>query len=296
MSPLDQIQDAPLTIKGWSPSNYTRKYRGPVTLREALARSINTVAVRLSEKTGRKKVRDLAARMGLSGTLAPGPAIALGTSETSLVEMTGIFATIANGGRRVTPTGVQSIALRGDSVPIDQASDSLGEQVISRRTAGLLTGMMKSVVYDGTGKRARLDGWEIAGKTGTTQRARDAWFIGYSSEFVAGVWMGYDDNRPLTGVTGGGLPAEIWRETMARIHTGLTPASLNAIEPKPAKPKPAPAKPKPPAQRKPDPQPSADESLVQSIFNEVVRDLGGDPNAASDPEARRERLNPGADR
>ena len=105
--------------------------------------------------------------------------------------------------------------------------------VISERTAGLLTYMMMQVVESGTGGRARLHGWQVAGKTGTTQKARDAWFLGFTSEYIAGVWMGYDDNVPLTGVTGGGLPAEIWQVMMARLHQGLTPKPLTTIRPEP---------------------------------------------------------------
>jgi len=102
----------------------------------------------------------------------------------------------------------------------------VGEQVILKQAAQDLIFMMENVVRTGTGERARFGGWEIAGKTGTTQGARDAWFIGFTADYVAGVWMGYDDNTPLTGVTGGGLPTEIWRETMQRIHEGITPKPL----------------------------------------------------------------------
>ncbi|MEM9061918.1 MAG: PBP1A family penicillin-binding protein [Pseudomonadota bacterium] len=287
MSPLDVFEDKRINIRGWSPSNYNNKFTGPVTLREALAKSINTVAVQVSERTGRDKVRALAGEMGLKSEMAPGPAIALGTSEARLIEMTGVFATIANGGKRADPHGVTTIKLRGDDVPIDRGSTALGPQVISAETAGLLTNMMQSVVTGGTGGRAQLADWEVAGKTGTTQRARDAWFIGFTADFVAGVWMGYDDNRPLTGVTGGGLPAEIWREVMMRIHAGRTPRPLNAITPQPRDPV--------IAGRTPDTGPTGGgggETLVERIFRDVVRDLTGDePAKAPDwnPQAGSER-------
>ena len=142
---------------------------------------------------------------------------------------------------------------------------------------------MQTVVREGTGRRAMLDGWEVAGKTGTTQRARDAWFIGFTSDFVAGVWMGYDDNRPLTGVTGGGLPAEIWREVMKRIHAGRTPGVLNSIEPKPPI-----VVAHTPDQ---DGSGSSGDTLVQRIFRDVVRDLGGE---GSDNDNNN--LQPGGDR
>lgn len=284
MEPLDIMEDAPLRIDNWSPQNYGGEFAGPVTLREALARSINTVAVRVSERAGRDKVRALAYDMGLSTEIAPGPAIALGTSEAKLIEMTAVFATIANGGMRVTPYGVREIRLRGDATPIDSRSNGPGEQVISERTAGLLTDMLMAVVTDGTGRRARLDGWEVAGKTGTTQKARDAWFIGFTSEFVGAVWMGYDDNRPLTGVTGGGLPAEIWAEVMKRVHTDLSPRPLKAITPRRER-----------VVLGPDPNNrgrTSDESVIESIFRDVLEGLGaggGSSGEGSFPEGGRDR-------
>ena len=272
MSPLQVLVDERINIDGWSPSNYNNRFTGPVTLRRALAKSINTVAVKVSERAGRDNVRELAGRMGLMSDIAPGPAIALGTSEARLIEMTGAYATIANRGRLAEPHGVGVIRLRGDNVPIDRRSDGSGPQVLSVETAGLLTNMMQAVVTSGTGGRAKLEGWQVAGKTGTTQRARDAWFIGYTADYVAGVWMGYDDNRPLTGVTGGGLPAEIWREVMQRIHKDRKPRALNSIDPKP----PAVVV----AQNPPDDgqtrTDTSGDNLIQRIFREVVTDLGGD--------------------
>ncbi|MEM9232498.1 MAG: penicillin-binding transpeptidase domain-containing protein, partial [Pseudomonadota bacterium] len=280
MRPNDQMQDAPITIRGWSPKNYGDRYRGPITLEEALAASVNTVAVRVSERAGRSDVRALAQKMGLTTPLAPGPAVALGTSEARLIEMTGLFATIANGGRAVTPYGVGEIRLRGDQVPIDRGPSGTGDQVISTETAGLLTYMLKSVIDEGTGKRATLADRQAAGKTGTTQKARDAWFIGYTADYVAGVWMGYDDNRPLTGVTGGGLPADIWREVMTRIHQGKEAKPLNLI--RPAKPEIVLAPTVPSDDRAPAapaPQPSGG-TLVEQIFRDVVDGLSdsGDSN------------------
>lgn len=287
MSPLQLLEDKRINISGWSPSNYNNRFIGPVNLREALAKSINTVAVQVSERAGRGEVRKLATRMGLTSEMAPGPAIALGTSEAKLVEMTGVYATIANQGRLALPYGVSNIRLRGDSEPIDQRSGVDGTQVISAKTAGLLTNMMQAVVVGGTGGRAKLEGWQVAGKTGTTQKARDAWFIGYTADYVAGVWMGYDDNRPLTGVTGGGLPAEIWHEVMKRVHQGRTPRPLNSITPEPPtivaqNPVNVPRTPR---------EPQGD-SLVERIFRDVVRDLSGDdPGKAPDwnPQAGNDR-------
>jgi 1A family penicillin-binding protein len=264
MTPRTVIEDAPLAIDGWSPENYGGGYRGPVTLEEALARSINTVAVRVAERAGRERVRALARAMGISTPLAPGPAIALGTSETTLIDMTGVYATIAAGGRRVEPWGMRALRLRGEDAPLIRHDGAPGPRVISEATARRLTHMMHAVVERGTGRRARLEGRQAAGKTGTTQEARDAWFIGFTADYVIGVWMGNDDNAPLTGVTGGGLPAEIWRETAARLHEGR-PARTLAMEAGPA-----------PSALSPGPRGAEeDTTLVQRVFEDVLRGLAG---------------------
>ncbi|MFQ5566873.1 MAG: transglycosylase domain-containing protein [Paracoccaceae bacterium] len=231
MNPMDVIVDQPVRIGNWSPENYDRKYRGAVTLTEALARSINTVAVRVSERAGQDRVRRLATAMGITTPLAPGPAIALGTSEATLIDMTGVYATIANRGRAASPRGIREIRLRGDDTALIRDRGGAGGRVLSERSAGLLTYMLREVIEVGTGRRAQLAGREAAGKTGTTQAARDAWFIGFTADYVVGVWMGNDDNTPLTGVTGGGLPAEIWRQTAERIHAGLPPSPLYVVSP-----------------------------------------------------------------
>jgi penicillin-binding protein 1A len=223
---FDIVEDAELTINipgsgQWSPRNYDGKYHGFVTLTEALARSLNTPAVRVSEAMGRARVREVANQFGLRSELAEGPALALGASEATLIDMTAAYAGILNGGIAVRPYGIQSLSLLGENAPLFTQADGFGDRVIRENSAQMLTWMMTQVLENGTGARARLDGRPAAGKTGTTQAARDAWFVGYTADYVAGVWMGYDDNSPLTGVTGGGLPAEIWREVMARVHQGL---------------------------------------------------------------------------
>lgn len=232
-SPNDLIEDRPLTIDGWSPRNYTGKYRGTVTLTEALVHSLNTPAVRLYEATGPDRVAAMARRLGISSPIAPGPASALGTTETRLIEITGAYSVFANGGTSVNPHGVRAIRLHGDPEPIDRGPDGSGVRVMSAENAGLMTYMLREVVEAGTGRRAQLGEWPVAGKTGTTQKARDAWFIGFTADYVAGVWMGYDDNVPLTGVTGGGLPAEIWQIMMKQIHRDLPPKPLPVVEPRP---------------------------------------------------------------
>ena len=240
-TPADYVEDTPLTINipgsgPWTPRNYDERFKGMITLTQALAESRNIPAVRVSEAVGRDAVRRIAAGFGINSALADGPALVLGASESTLLEMTGAYAGILNGGSAVTPYGFQELHLKGDSEPLMGAAGGLGQKVISEQAARYLTYAMSRVIEDGTGTRARIPGWEAAGKTGTTQAARDAWFIGYTADYVAGVWMGYDDNTPLRGVTGGGLPAEIWREVMVRVHDGLTPRPLPMDVPQPKLP------------------------------------------------------------
>ncbi len=215
----------------WCPENYTGKHYGRVTLAEALRNSLNIPAVKVSESVGRELVRKVASEFGIESDLADGPALALGASESTLLEMTGAYAGILNGGSSVTPYGLVDLRLQGDDEPVMGATGGIGERVIREPAARELIYMMHKVVAGGTGKRARLPDREAAGKTGTTQAARDAWFLGFTADYVAGVWMGYDDNTPLEGVTGGGLPAEIWRETMLGVHEGLPPRPLPMLRP-----------------------------------------------------------------
>ncbi|MFD1509203.1 transglycosylase domain-containing protein [Lacimonas salitolerans] len=233
----DVIEDAPycITIPGsgeWCPQNYSRDYKGPVTLTRALSDSLNIPAVKVAQSVGLDMVRKVAGDFGIASDMALGPALALGASDTTLIEMTGAYAGILNGGSSVTPYGLVELKMLGDDTPVMSATGGIGERVIQEDAARELTWMMHQVVTDGTGGRARMpDGRPVAGKTGTTQAARDAWFIGFSADYVAGVWMGYDDNTPLTGVTGSGLPAEIWHETMTRVHEGVPVRELPMTPP-----------------------------------------------------------------
>ena len=238
-SPADYVEDTPLTINipgsgPWTPENYDRTFKGMMTLTQALEESRNIPAVRISEAVGREAVRAVANNFGIQSDLAAGPALALGASESTLLEMTGAYAGILNGGSSVTPYGVNDLRVKGDDESLMGVSGGIGERVISEQAARYLTYMMAQVVQSGTGARAKLDGREAAGKTGTTTAGRDAWFIGFTADYVTGVWMGYDDNTPLKGVTGGGLPAEIWHEVMVRVEDGLpvTPLPMDVPEPK----------------------------------------------------------------
>ncbi|MGR3563465.1 MAG: transglycosylase domain-containing protein [Heliomarina sp.] len=235
-SPLDTVMDEPfcMNVVGsgqWCPENYTHKHYGEVTLARSLRDSLNVPAVKVSEMVGRDLVRKVADDFGIKSDLAAGPSLALGASESTLLEMTGAYAGILNGGSSVKPYGLIDLRLLGDDQSLMDADGGIGERVIRAEAAQQLIWMMEKVISEGTGRRAAIPGWEAAGKTGTTSSYRDAWFVGFTSEYVAGVWMGYDDNTPLKGVTGSGLPAEIWRETMVRVHEGLEPRPLPALPP-----------------------------------------------------------------
>ena len=191
--------------------------------------------------------------------------------------MTGAYAGILNGGTSVTPYGLSSLTLRGDDVPLVDHESGLGERVIQENAARQLVYMMYQGVERGTGKRAKLpDGRPAAGKTGTTSSYRDAWFIGFTGDYVAGVWMGYDDNSPLTGVTGGGLPAEIWRETMVRVQEGLPVRPLPMIDAEAeARPAPAPQvvqqRPAPQQPQHQQPQPDLAERILMDVLGGIFR-------------------------
>jgi len=271
--PNSTVVDEPLTLDvpgsgPWSPKNYTNNHYGRVTLTEALQNSLNIPAVKVSEAVGRENVRKIASDFGIESDLDAGPALALGTSESTLIEMTGAYAGILNGGSSVTPYGLVELRIQGENAPMMEADGGIGERVIREEAAQKLIYMMHQVVAEGTGKRAQIPGWEVAGKTGTTQAARDAWFLGFTAEYVAGVWMGYDDNTPLTGVTGSGLPAEIWRETMQRVHEGLAPRPLPMLRPQPARHQ--------PRTDGPDRQPGAGDA--ETVLQQVLRDLLGGGN------------------
>ena len=236
MSPFDMLVDEPYCVPmrgqdDYCPVNYTRRFEGEVTMVQALMQSLNIPAVALSELIGRDNVRNIAEGFGIVSELANGPSLALGASESTLIEMTGAYAGILNGGSAVKPYGLVELRLTGESEPLLQNTSGIRERVIREESARELTWMMYQVVEGGSGQRAAVEGWEIAGKTGTTTGARDAWFIGFSSDYVVGVWMGYDNNTPLTDVTGGSLPADIFHETMTRVLAGLTPTPLPMQEP-----------------------------------------------------------------
>ena len=217
--------DEPIRIGDWEPENYKHKYMGEVTLRTALALSLNVVAAKLANAVGPENVVAVAHRLGITSHLGNDASIALGTSEVTLLELTSAFTPFANGGYTVAPYSVRRITTRDGQTLYERNGDGLG-QAISNRNLGSMNSMMRAVVTEGTAKKAQFANFDIAGKTGTSQDYRDAWFVGYSSYLVGGVWLGNDDNTPTRNVTGGSIPAAIWKDVMEVAHANLLPAPL----------------------------------------------------------------------
>jgi penicillin-binding protein 1A len=218
LSADSHMVDSPLRIAGWQPKNFTNRYLGDISLRKAMAQSINTVAVQVGEYAGREHVIDVARRLGIKAEMEATPSLALGVSGVNLIEMTGAYAGLANGGIGVWPYGIEAIYdARGR--PLYARTGSGPGRVLSTACAAEITDMLVEAVESGTGRAARF-GRPIAGKTGTSQNFRDAWFLGWSADLVAGIWMGNDDDQAMKGVTGGGLPAQLWRAFMADAHAG----------------------------------------------------------------------------
>jgi len=217
-------EDGPININGWEPHNADGKYGGQMTLRQALALSRNTVAALLANDVGPDKVVDAATRMGISSPLQPVPSIALGTQEVSLLELTGAYAPFANGGIGVIPNVITRIETVDGKVLYNAIPAGPG-RVVEPNIVAEMNDMLHAAVEIGTGKRAQLNGWPMAGKTGTSQKARDALFVGYTSRMVAGVWLGNDDDVG-TKLSGGSVPVEIWSQFMAKAHEGIPVAEL----------------------------------------------------------------------
>ncbi len=217
--------DEPVTIGNWTPENYKRKYLGPVSLDRAYALSLNTVAAKLTRAVAPSSVTQVAKRLGVTSKLGQDASIALGTSEVSLLEMTTAFTPFANGGQAVEAFVVNRILSRDGNVLYERGGSGLG-RVIGERELGDMNAMMRQVILTGTGTKARFDGQDMGGKTGTSQDYRDAWFVGYTPYLVTGVWMGNDDNTPTKKVTGGSLPALVWHDVMQQAHQGLPEISL----------------------------------------------------------------------
>ncbi len=215
----DRVSDAPIAIGGWRPRNFDDKTRGEITLREALARSVNTATVRLAQRLGVDRVIGVAKRLGLQPDFHRELSVALGTNEVSLLELTGAYAPFANGGMSVIPYAVTEIRDTAGHI-VYRRSGSGGARVIGRNALAEIDDMLAAVIKSGTGRAAALDR-PAGGKTGTSQEFRDAWFVGFTADFVTGVWLGNDDGTPMEAVTGGSLPAKLWRTFMVEANQGL---------------------------------------------------------------------------
>jgi penicillin-binding protein 1A len=216
-SPDSVAYDGPTTVAGWSPRNYTGVYQGEISLRDALAQSVNTIAARLAAEVGPWRVVRAARRLGIHSKLHDSPSIALGTAEVTLLELTGAYAPFANGGQGVLPHIITKVR-NGDGKVLYERQRSTFGQVVALQYVAAMNDMMNAVVTRGTGKQAAIDGQVVAGKTGTTQSFRDAWFVGYTAHYVGGVWIGNDNSARMKKVTGGTLPARLWHEIMLYAH------------------------------------------------------------------------------
>ena len=226
LTPEDIYEDAPIAVGKWSPENYDGKYRGNVTAREALAESINTVAVRVLQKAGISKAIEVARALGVTSPISHDLSIALGTNTLTPLEMTGAYATIAAGGRYITPYAIKQIKNREGQV-LYRRPEVNPPVTVNPESVKKLVDMMTDVIRYGTGKRAALDR-PAAGKTGTSSDYRDAWFFGFTADYVTGVWVGNDDNDPMKKVTGGSLPAALWHNYMVEAEAKLPARDLLA--------------------------------------------------------------------
>jgi penicillin-binding protein 1A len=217
--------DRPVTYGGWSPANYSGRFEGEMTLRTALAKSTNTVAVQLAHEVGIRNVVSTARRLGLQDDLPANLSLALGTGSVNLLELTAAYAAFANGGYGVIPHGIEEVRAENGEELYRRQGSGIG-RIADPRSIAYMNDMLKAVMIYGTGRNSTLPDRPVAGKTGTSQDFRDAWFVGYSADLVVGVWVGNDDGKPMKQVTGGTLPAKIWNVFMTRTQAGVPVAQL----------------------------------------------------------------------
>jgi penicillin-binding protein 1A len=230
MRPDSIVQDLPILGAGWSPRNEGGQYRGNVTLRDALALSMNAAAARLNMTVGPRKTAAVAHRLGIRSELREEAALALGTSEVTLIEMASAYGVLANGGREVFPHIINRVRTGSGRVIYERPQET-AKVLVAPQQVGAMNDMLNAALVSGTGKRAALPRHPAAGKTGTSQDFRDAWFVGYTAHFVAGVWVGNDDGRSMNRVMGGNFPARLWREVMLLAHEGVAPRALPGTAP-----------------------------------------------------------------
>jgi penicillin-binding protein 1A len=212
MKPTDTLVDEPVTINGWTPRNSTRAFAGPVSLREAFARSINTISAKIGDQLGFSTIADMARRFGISGSISTYPSMVLGTSEVRLIDMTRAFAAVSNRGVSTLPYAIRKV-VTSDGRLLYQHAQAEERVLVAPYVAASMTDLLQTAVLSGTGRAAQI-GRPVAGKTGTTTSNKDGWFIGFSSGLTTGVWMGRDDARPIAGLQGGTAPARAFSDFM----------------------------------------------------------------------------------
>jgi len=235
----DVIADTPVSIGNWSPQNYDRRFRGRITIKDALTRSINTIPVKLTIQVGRQKVADMAARLGIATPLVVNgnPSLPLGSSEVTVLDQAVGHAAFASGGLRAHPTGILRIISSSGDILYERGRDApKPERVLADEVVAGMNEMLVSVVENGTGRRAIIPGVSVAGKTGTTSAYRDAWFVGYTGNFVTAVWFGNDDYRSTNKMTGGTVPAQTWERYMSVAQATVPTKPLLGVEPPAAAP------------------------------------------------------------
>lgn len=235
--PSSVRNDAPIRIGRWAPENYRGRYHGPVTLETALSQSLNSVAAQLIMETGPGNVVKTARSMGIASPLKANGSLALGTSEVTLLELTSAYVPFASGGYGGPPHMIRRVTTVDGKVLYER--DGGNQRLIAPDLAGMMNQMMSQTVRSGTARKAQFE-HPAAGKTGTTQNARDAWFVGYTAHLVTGVWFGNDDGAPMKDVTGGTLPVQAWRQFMQTAHAGLPITDLPGYMPFNVIPKPRP--------------------------------------------------------
>jgi penicillin-binding protein 1A len=229
LTPWDMRDDQPVDINGWTPTNYGGRSYGTITLADALAHSVNTITANLAQEVGVTTVIDAAQRCGINSPLAANASLALGTSEVTPLELTTAYASFASGGNRVYPYLVTEVDSGGKV--LYRRNSPPPQRIIASHVNRDLVEMLYGVVTSGTGRSAGIGGHEAAGKTGTTQDYHDAWFVGFTSDYVTSVWVGNDDSSPMRGVTGGTLPATIWHGVMTSIEKNLPATPLDKSPP-----------------------------------------------------------------
>jgi penicillin-binding protein 1A len=262
LTPWDVRDDEAVDIDGWKPTNFGGRSYGTLTLAEALAHSVNTITANLAQEVGISTVVDAAARCGIQSPLEQNASLALGTSEVTPIELTTAYAVFANGGTAVSPYFVTEVDGAGGKV-LYKRTAAEPQRIIAEHVNKDLVAMMYGVVTSGTGRSAALAGHEAAGKTGTTQDYHDAWFVGFTTDYVAAVWVGNDDSSPMKTVTGGTLPASIWHDVMTVAEKGLSATPLE----------------------KSSPQAPVDDSVIDTSPSEEPPQAGDDESGRPAPEA-----------